>query len=146
MVPRQCPLLNRREKYDGTGIQRLWMAAGGSAGQSVIAGLDIDEGQLQDDFSGRKWDVRVLGGDDCRPASKDDEQAKKVDEDGGAVMAALTKLDPANVGVSYTCLRNETGWGSTRLDKALHKMREFLAECSINCRKNKGGTGKAKGY
>jgi hypothetical protein len=58
---RQWILVNRRVKFEpGSGKHQLWLNVGGSAGQSGLWGIDIDEGQLKDDFSGRRWYVEVM--------------------------------------------------------------------------------------
>jgi len=67
---RQWLLLGRREEYANNGEHRLWMVNGGSVGFSGTRGLDIDEGELQDDFSGRKWEVEVLTREEAEQTRK----------------------------------------------------------------------------
>lgn len=56
---RQWILLNRRETYEpGSGIHRLWLTLGGSAGHSGAWGLDIDEGKAGR-IGGRLWEVTL---------------------------------------------------------------------------------------
>lgn len=57
----QWLLVNHRTEYDWAhGHCRLIMCGGGRAGQSGKWGLDIIEGQLADDFTGRSWEVAVM--------------------------------------------------------------------------------------
>ena len=57
---RQWTLVGRRQRYDPeTGEHRLWLNVGGSAGFSGAYAVDVGEGRLRHDFSGRTWQVSV---------------------------------------------------------------------------------------
>ncbi len=57
---RQWWCLNRREEFDpNSGHAALWLNAGSSLGFSRLLAVDIDEGVMQDDGSGRYWSVTV---------------------------------------------------------------------------------------
>jgi hypothetical protein len=55
---RQWLLVNRPKPYKN-GHHELLLNAGGSAGQSSLWKVTIEEGYLENDFSGREWDVTV---------------------------------------------------------------------------------------
>lgn len=57
---RQWILLNRREPYAMDGNHRLSMAIGSSAGHSSYRHLDVSEGTVGDDLTGRRWEVRCF--------------------------------------------------------------------------------------
>ncbi|MFO0881547.1 MAG: AAA family ATPase [Gemmataceae bacterium] len=69
----QWILVNHREPFDPTqGRASLRLHVGGRAGQSAVIHLDIEEGCLQADLTGRRWNVQVQG--QPRPAGDPVEQ------------------------------------------------------------------------
>lgn len=57
---RQWVFLSRRSKYNYDGKHELWFVAGGSAGHAALYALNVFEGTLKEDFSGRIWDLELL--------------------------------------------------------------------------------------
>lgn len=55
---------------DGAGQHHLLMRLGGSAGYESQWNLSIDVGELQTDFRGGKWEVRILPRDNSEPAPR----------------------------------------------------------------------------
>ncbi len=78
---RQWMLLGRREQYQqGSGLHRLWINVGGSAGHSGCWAVDIDEGVLGDDFTGRHWHVDVKGSADAVADNERRKEQKKAEK------------------------------------------------------------------
>jgi hypothetical protein len=64
---RQWILLNHREPFKPeTGSGRLWLSAGGSAGQGGLWAVDTEEGKPNDNLTGRTWNVTVSPAGDVR--------------------------------------------------------------------------------
>lgn len=93
---RQWLLLNRREEYDASGRHKLHASFGNSGGVSGLATIDIDEGQLRPDFTGRRWGVEVTTGAGAacsmlgeKAAAKQQKVARQDHKDDKAVLDAL---------------------------------------------------------
>jgi hypothetical protein len=138
---RQWSLVSRREPFViGSGVHRLWLSVGGSAGHSSIWGVDVDEGVIRDDFSGRKWEVKVIRGDQIA-VEKASERRQKRGEEVKRKIVEFLKGTPA--GETTKAITTAIGVDKNPVGEAI---KELVADGKLVPTKipKKAGKGKVK--
>lgn len=152
---RQWLFISRKDKYDPTnpGSHRLYLNAGGSDGHCGLWILEIEEGTIDENFDGRKWEVRVETASESRQRDEEDKQTKKHLErdsrnkaDDATVLNALDRM-PDKDGVTATQLRERTDLGKDKFQKSLARLLDdgILEECETFCVVGHGAKRRARG-
>jgi replicative DNA helicase len=130
---RQWMLINRREPFDpdAPGSHRLWLSVGGSIGVARCWGVDVEEGELRDDFTGRKWEVSLQTAGSVRTAATQRKAAEKGtaarQRDGADETALLAALDTLAPGKGEAAplrrVQNLANLPRDRMNRALERLR-----------------------
>jgi hypothetical protein len=128
---RQWLLLSPMREYeDGSGRHDLWLKVGGSAGISSIWSVTVDQKTVDDDFRGRRWDVKVRPGSEGLDQLKAEKEQARLRKGSERAAADSGGLKEAMAGQEIWYTRRELcgllGWGDPRVRKALKALEERL--------------------
>jgi hypothetical protein len=128
------------------------MVVGGSVGYGSLSALEINEGAIADDFSGRKWEVAVVNAGAAREEKHNEKEEKKTFEkerakkaDDAKLLVALDKLivkkkDHERKFPLKTEIRDATGWNSTKVGAVLWRVTDagLVEETTVIVMSGKG--------
>jgi replicative DNA helicase len=146
---RQWLLLSRRERYEPDKTNKHWLCVGGSIGHSGLYAVDIDEGSMAEDFTGRRWEVSVDSYGEACNASRDQRESEKVKrraerdkEQQTRVLLAVDRLAGPDGLAIFSKVRAKTGLSNDAFNRALLELDDVLEEVETHAAVGVGKKGK----
>jgi hypothetical protein len=161
---RQWMLVARREPYASGVPHKLHWVHGGSFGHSGELSLDIDTGDIDEDFNGRKWEVSVATAGQAIQARQEEQDAAKIASkvhamklsDEAKHQAAREDVckvadllrDPGDRPMTARGIRDRLGWGQDRAARAITQLvsNEAVREIEMTVGTGKGAKRTCTGY
>ncbi|EAQ77965.1 AAA family ATPase [Blastopirellula marina] len=107
-IARQWLLVNRRQAFEpGSGRHQLWLTLGGSAGQSSLWGVDVDEGQACDKWKVLLRDVPSIAEETAQLAAK-----SQIEHLRWKLRGVMSQIDPAQA--TKLKIREQSGMSGTK--------------------------------
>ena len=136
---RQWILLNRRSKFEPYAPAELWLSNGGSVGHGGLWAIDVDEGALLDDFTGRIWKPTVMDLDEAKIKANLKKEKKKATVEDGYDAELLKALDDCGNVPTLNSVMKLLGWNPAKFDRVVNRLIDkgiVITEMQVVERKN----------